>query len=461
MNGRALLTLVVLLFGCSETGAAQGLTRPYATGQLTATDAQGSIVPAGSTSTLLTFTLEADTTGKNFFDAATSDPAVVVSLILPSGTEVTSANAASFGFTFTVVPDGSYAGAEIPSVFAFPGTHTSIQVSAGQVSGIYKIRANASAASADSGILATYFSSSTVGVTATTNAVNYLVGGTVVLSGLVFDGVTPITGATVTAAVSAPVSLAGQASLGNYQLVSQQVVNSTLSDFSYTVTLTNTGPALQSVLAELASLPAGVTILSQTLAFGDVAANASVPSLNSVTIERDPNQAFDPSTLAWNVTSPGPVTNVSLVDAGPRDAASGDGIYTGTFTPVAIGTYTAMMSITGSSVAGNSFSRTAVAQFQVTQQLANFVAFADAQQAGGVTETATINVQTAGTYRFDIQLQASNQNVVQETVTANLSAGSQQIGLTFSNTEMLGLAVNGPYERMNALWSSRTARMAL
>jgi hypothetical protein len=121
MNGRPLLSLVFLLFGCSETGAAQGLTRPYATGQLTANDARGSIVPAGSASTLLTFTVEADTTGNNFFDVATSDPAVVVSLIIPSGTEVTTANAASFGFTFSVVPNGTYAGAEIPSVFAVPG----------------------------------------------------------------------------------------------------------------------------------------------------------------------------------------------------------------------------------------------------------------------------------------------------------------------------------------------------
>jgi hypothetical protein len=127
----------------------------------------------------------------------------------------------------------------------------------------------------DSGIIASYYSSSNVRTAATTNAANYKVGDTVVLSALVFDGSTPLTGATVTAAVSAPASLASQTSIGNFQLVSQQQVNSTLTDYTYTATLTNTGSAAQEVQAELATLPANVTILSDTLAFVNVAASST------------------------------------------------------------------------------------------------------------------------------------------------------------------------------------------
>jgi hypothetical protein len=126
-----------------------------------------------------------------------------------------SANATTLGFTFAIVPDGTNGNAEIPSALSLPGTHTSIQIPGGQPSGAYQIKANASAATDDVAVLATYFSSSTAATAVTTDAANYKVGDTVILSGLVFDGTTPITGATVTATVSAPVSLAAQTSLGS------------------------------------------------------------------------------------------------------------------------------------------------------------------------------------------------------------------------------------------------------
>jgi hypothetical protein len=221
VNRRLASSLLVLFFCGAVMVTAQGVPYPPSTLQLTANDTRGSVVTAHSTSTLLTFTVEGDTTGGNFIDVATSDPAVVVSLILPSAIEVTSANAASLGFIFTIVADGGFAGADVPSALSIPGTHTVIQIPGGQLSGVYSIKADATGANADSGMLATYFSSSTVRATATTNAATYKVGDTVILSGLVFDQATPIRGATVNAAVSARLP-AAQTSLGNYQLIGQQ-----------------------------------------------------------------------------------------------------------------------------------------------------------------------------------------------------------------------------------------------
>jgi hypothetical protein len=86
---------------CASPAAGQGVQIPPATIQLSGYDMRGTGDTAGSNSTRLLFTLEADTTGNNAFEVATSDPGVVVSLNLPSGTAVTSANAASLGFTFT------------------------------------------------------------------------------------------------------------------------------------------------------------------------------------------------------------------------------------------------------------------------------------------------------------------------------------------------------------------------
>jgi hypothetical protein len=144
---------------------------------------------------LLPFTFESDTSGNNVFHIVTSNPGIVVSLVLPSGTEVTSANAASLGFTYTVLGDNT--GMDIESIFSLPGTQTLIQVPGGQASGVYSIKANASSVNAASGIIAAYYPSSNVRAAITTNSSAYKVGDTVVLSGLVFDSTNSITGATV------------------------------------------------------------------------------------------------------------------------------------------------------------------------------------------------------------------------------------------------------------------------
>lgn len=263
--------------------------------------------------------LERDTTGQNSLDVVTTDPAVSVSLVLPSGAEVTAAIAPAYGIAFTIVPNGAFSNVEIPSVLSLPGTHTLFQIQVALPSGSYQIKANASSANSSSGILATYFSSSTVGVTATTDAANYKVGDTVVISGLAFDGATPVTGATVTASVSTPINIAASSVLGNFQLVGQQAVNASLTDYSYSATLRNTSTAVQSVRAQAqtASLPAGIAVLNDTLVFGDISANTSATSLNTITIERNPNQPFDPATLPWNVTTPGTPVNVTRQTQGP------------------------------------------------------------------------------------------------------------------------------------------------
>jgi hypothetical protein len=427
----------------------QGISNTPIDLQAVGYDSRASAVPANSATTMLNFTVEGDTAGMNAFDVITSDPGVLVSLILPSGSEVTSANASGLGFTFTIIPEDSTPD-DVPSVLSLPGTHTIIEIPGGQPSGLYKIKADATSVSTTSGIIATYFPSSKVRAAASTNANTYKIGDTVVLSAFVFDSTTPITGASISAAVSTPLLLAGQASLGNYQLQNQQTVSQNLVDYTYSVTLTNTGAAVPEVWASLSSRPDNVTVLTDTVPFGDIAAN-STTTVNMV-IERDPNISFDPSTLQWVLMSPGAVTNVTLQDSGTYDAQTGDGVYNGTFTPTAAGAYTALLSITGTSASGVAFSRAAVVQFDVSaQQLASLGALTDTLSGSGLTTTAAINVVTPGTYRFSMQLQASNQNTITSSASSVLSAGAQQVAATFSSPQIFGLGVDGPYERVNAV----------
>src|SRR5262249_2224982 len=117
---------------CALPIVAQNVPYSPTTLVLTATDVQQAVVAAGSPSTLLSFAVEGDATGDNSIDVVTGNPAMVVSLILPSGFEVTAANASSLGFSFATSPPGTNDSAEIPSFLSLPGTHTTIQIPGGQ-----------------------------------------------------------------------------------------------------------------------------------------------------------------------------------------------------------------------------------------------------------------------------------------------------------------------------------------
>jgi hypothetical protein len=111
--------LSVVAFQCIAI-VATAQTVQYATRNvyLSAGDAQAILVPPAAPSTIATFTVDHPSAmGGDFFDVVEDNPQVIVSLILPNGTEVTAATAQNVGFTFT-----SFAGSGSDSVpFHTPG----------------------------------------------------------------------------------------------------------------------------------------------------------------------------------------------------------------------------------------------------------------------------------------------------------------------------------------------------
>ncbi len=108
----------------------------------------------------------------------------------------------------------------------------------------------------------------------------------------------------------------------NYQLVGQQTINSTLSRFTYTASVVNTGVALGSVTATATTTnPYSVRTVpgSDTLTFGSIAANSQTASTNTFTILVYNTQPFTFSYLQWTfqTTAAGPVAN-----AGPNQTVS-------------------------------------------------------------------------------------------------------------------------------------------
>jgi subtilisin-like proprotein convertase family protein len=357
-----LRTLAALLFTsllfCAICSA-QVITPSQVDVKLSAIDSRGAVVTAGS-SQQIAFTADPSAAGGDLFHVLSSIPNATVSLIVPGGTEITAANAASLGYSYDVLENDEEPG-EVLSLIGTVGTHTLIELPPQSVAGTYSIKIVAPAGPEDTAVIASYVSSSAVRTGLVTQSSWYRIGQTVVFSALVFDGETPVNNATVTVSV-----------------------DDTLDDTT-------------------------------------------------------------------------PPVMVTLQDSGTYDNATGDGIYTGTFTPTRTGDYSAAMKVTGT--AGNvNFSRVASTTFSVNQALATFVSFSDTaidDESDGVFERLVIgsnlSVQRAGTYQFTVTLEASNGKTIKSESFASLATGTQQMSATFSAATVLELGVDGPYAIKDAL----------
>jgi PKD repeat protein len=95
---------------------------------------------------------------------------------------------------------------------------------------------------------------------------------------------------------------AADLTVGSYALQSSKRVSPTDFELVYKAQVTNTGPALRNVVATLVSSSAATVVVEGTLSFGDVAASATVVSIDTFTIRQNRSQPFDPSKLVWTVT---------------------------------------------------------------------------------------------------------------------------------------------------------------
>ena len=147
---------------------------------------------------------------------------------------------------------------------------------------------------------------------------------------------------------------------------------------------------------------------------------------------------------------------IALQDGGPFDAATGDGVYTGTLTLNHTGEFPIAVRITGVSTSGLSFSRIASATVTVVDQLASFTSFQDAavNNPNGfidrVNLTANMTVSVAGDYRFTATFLASNGHQITSSAEGHLDTGTQQLSIPFSADSLFGLGVDGPYQIKNA-----------
>jgi len=414
-------------------------------------DVQAEKVPA-SGQVLLSFSFTPVLSdGGDSFDAITTDPSVSVSLILPNGTEITAANAAAQGFSFSTTIVSTSDDTNIPVTLTIPGTHTLIGFPPGQAAGTYQIKANGAAAASDSFIIVYLFASGTETFSASVPASFYRVGDQIPIFGYASDGVAPITTATITASIGAE-QLVGGGSISNYQIVRQEQLDANNTQFSVSATFVNGAAAVNQVTARATSNDPNIFVSSDALVFGDLAANASATSTNSIKVVQATGTSFNSAILSWQIVSLSHPAPLALLDGGPGDAAVGDGIFTGLFTPTFAGEYDVVVRLTGTTPAGNPVSRTAGTHFTVTNPLATISSVQTSAvdtNGNGLTDSlvlnASINVQTAGSYTLAVRLIATNGKSVVHLSNATLASGTQAMVVQFSAMDVLGLGVDGPY----------------
>ena len=127
---------------------------------LPAADARVYRVTAGTVATDFTFILDPVSGGQEFLDLRYEDPALVFSLLRPDGLEITAANAVSLGYTFQAYAPNAFPGYLGP--LGLSGNHLQIQLPIGQAGGSYRVKIDATAATAASLVWGVYYSSSDV-----------------------------------------------------------------------------------------------------------------------------------------------------------------------------------------------------------------------------------------------------------------------------------------------------------
>ncbi len=236
---------------------------PTTTVERTSAYIQPATVQPGSSPTTINLVVDTQPSGGDQIEIVTSDPGIVVSLVTPSGMQVTAATAASLGISWTTSSANDNDYSDFLDPFSIPGTHTSIELPAGSVSGMYQVVADGRNIENEAGILIQYFSPSLVVFGAATDSASYRVGESVTLAGFLSDGAMPIQNASVTAEAyyASPVS----ASISNFQLISQQDLGDGTTSLTYSAQINNSGFAANGVVAAASSNDPSVSVDSGNL----------------------------------------------------------------------------------------------------------------------------------------------------------------------------------------------------
>lgn len=243
---------VLALFLCSLVAYAQSSGRPSVSASLLSIDVQTATVSGSTPATYLNMIVDAST-GLDIIDVCSSSPQVQISLVLPSGVEITPANASAMGFNASehVINSSAPAASGAFTPFDSPGSHTTFNLPAGSATGTYKVKANSTNVSTATTLSAMYISLSGVAVGLAKTKSVYSVGENVVLTAAVFRGTNPVINAIVTASVIPPPGTADKGTPSNVTMPDSGPNDAHAGDGLYTGVYTPTAAGSYQVLATI------------------------------------------------------------------------------------------------------------------------------------------------------------------------------------------------------------------
>jgi hypothetical protein len=149
------LVVGLLAVGCYAQSGDQSV--PVAAQSM---DVRVMVVPPSAPATYLNLTVDASSNGGDSIDVISSNSQLPISLVLPSGVEVTPTNASGLGFTVlqqVISPtDNPNSGGFTP--FDAVGAHTTFILPGNSPAGIYQVKANSTNILTSTNVTATYIS---------------------------------------------------------------------------------------------------------------------------------------------------------------------------------------------------------------------------------------------------------------------------------------------------------------
>lgn len=111
-----------------------------------------------------------------------------------------------------------------------------------------------------------------------------------------------------------PVLAADEVSVVSYFLVQQTRLSRTVNELTYRVSVQNSGGTKQQVVGTVVSKSPYITITDPTVSFGNILADATVTSDDTITLRHDRSVSFNEADLGWQFSSqPANVTAAGLL----------------------------------------------------------------------------------------------------------------------------------------------------
>jgi regulation of enolase protein 1 (concanavalin A-like superfamily) len=422
-------------------------------------------VSAGASGETTQFPVEVSADGGGSIDVMTGSSSVTVRLVLPNATEIDAANAASFGYQFS-----SYAipstGSGLPLGLGFSvGFHVRIEVPSSATPGLYKVKVQNNS-SESLLVQVSYLSASQIQIESIVPKGRSLMNQPVAIACLVRQAQVPLAGANVVAEVFPILDVSSRAAFSNLRRVQQTSLADGRVEEEYLVDATASGAGLTNAYGVVTVVPASVEIVKSAFVLGTISSGSTASSGTRIIVRRALGAALTLTELGFRVEQAGNRIDVPLLDSGPDDEQSGDGVYSGKFLPPVEGEYELRFRASGTSPSGQAYSRTSTSTLTVEPiyALVNGVSTSLVDSNGDLkidqmNIAFTVGVASPGAYTLLGSLLSPSGRSTLLSWEGSLNAGTQTIQMAVPAIELAQLGAGAyTFQAVRLIYNSVASR---